>query len=265
MAADDACGHSAVQTLIDIARRKHWKARLLDYRNSGDTAGDKVGGGGLCGHRLFRARRCGIGAFREVRRAPQFTPQERQFLLELARKSVAAAVTGSEAPKEDADVPEKFRARQACFVTLTKNGDLRGCIGSIFPQESLYQAVIRRAKSAATEDTRFPPVRADEFKEIEIEVSVLTVPKRLTFTSPQDLLAKLRPGIDGVVLRVEDQQATYLPQVWEQLPEKRLFMGELAEKAGLPADAWKRPDAAVMTYQVEAFKEEGGRRKGNDE
>ena len=247
--------------MIDIARRKGWKARLLDYRNSGDTSGDKSAVVGYAAIAFFGPDGA-ASALPPKSDAPQFTPQERRFLLELARKSVAAAVTGSEAPKEDAAVPEKFRARQACFVTLTKNGELRGCIGSIFPEESLYQAVIRRARSAATEDPRFPPVRADELKEIEIEVSVLTVPKRLAFTSPQDLLAKLRPGIDGVVLRVEDRQATYLPQVWEQLPDKRLFMNELAEKAGLPADAWTRPDAAVMTYQVEAFKEEGGRRKG---
>ncbi len=90
---------------------------------------------------------------------------------------------------------------------------------------------------------------------------MLTVPKRLAFASPQDLLAKLRPGIDGVVLSVEGRQATYLPQVWKQLPDKRLFISELAEKAGLPADAWTRPDAAVMTYEVEAFKEDAATRK----
>jgi len=260
IAADDACGHAGVQTLIDIARRKHWKARLLDYRNSGDTSGDKSRVVGYAAIAFFgtddpvsaRSAKSGV---------PQFTPQERQFLLELARRSVAAAVTDGEAPKEDADVSAKLRARQACFVTLTKNGDLRGCIGSIFPEESLYKAVIRRARSAAIEDTRFSPVSADELKKIEIEVSVLTVPKRLAFTSLQDLLAKLRPGIDGVVLRVEDQQATYLPQVWEQLPNKRVFMNELAKKAGLPADAWMRPDATVMTYQVEAFKEKGERKE----
>jgi hypothetical protein len=271
VAADDACGHTAVQTLIDIARRKGWKAQLLDYRNSGDTAGDKSRVVGYAAIAFFGPGDAASGAKDDVvlapwtkikfrvngSDAPQFTPQERQFLLELARKSVAAAVTGSEAPKEDAAVLEKFRARQACFVTLTEKGNLRGCIGSIFPEEPLYQAMIRRARSAATEDPRFSAVRADELKEIQVEVSVLSVPKRLAFTSPQDLLAKLRPGIDGVVLRVENQQATYLPQVWEQLPDKRLFMNELAQKAGLSARAWERPDAVVMTYQVEAFKEHG--------
>jgi MEMO1 family protein len=252
---DDACGHSAVQTLIEIARQKHWKTRLLDYRNSGDTSGDKQRVVGYAAIAFF-APEGAASAHSAKSHAPEFTRHERRLLLELARKSVMAAVTGGEAPKAD-DVPEKFRARRACFVTLTKNGRLRGCIGSIFPVEPLYEDVIRRARSAAIEDTRFSPVGADELKEIEIEVSVLTVPQRLAFTSPQDLLSKLRPGVDGVVLRVGNGQATYLPQVWEQIPDKRTFIDELAEKAGLAADAWTRPEAEVMTYQVEAFKEKG--------
>ena len=89
-------------------------------------------------------------------------------------------------------------------------------------------------------------------------MSVLTVPKQLAFTSPQDLLGKLRPGVDGVVLRVGEQVATYLPQVWEQLPDKQVFMNELAEKAGLDPAAWTQPGAMVLTYQAEAFKEEAG-------
>ena len=160
-------------------------------------------------------------------------------------------------------MPEAFRARRACFVTLTEHGDLRGCIGSIFPEESLYQAVIRRARSAATEDPRFSPVRRDELKEIEVEVSVLTVPQRLAFSSPEDLLAKLRPGVDGVVLRVGDHQATYLPQVWEKLPDKRVFMDELAEKAGLPAAAWRQPECDRADLSGRGV--QGRRGKGGNE
>ena len=172
---------------------------------------------------------------------PQFTVAERRLLVDLARSSVRAAVTGNPPPKEPADVPPRLQARRACFVTLTKGGQLRGCIGSIFPQESLYQAVVRRARSAAIEDPRFPPVRPNELEQIEIEVSVLTVPKPLEFASAKELLDKLRPGIDGVVLRVDGQQSTYLPQVWQQLPDRRQFMSELAQKAGLAPDAWTQP------------------------
>jgi MEMO1 family protein len=254
---DSACGHAPLLCLIEIARRKGWKTQLLDYRNSGDTAGDKSAVVGYVAIAMFESD--GVTTAAPAKSEPEtspLAPSERQFLLELARKSVAAAAAGDEGPKENADVSKAFVARRACFVTLTENGELRGCIGSIFPEESLYQAVIRRARSAATEDPRFPPVRPEELGRIEIEVSVLTVPKRLAFNSPQDLLAKLRPNVDGVVLRLGDRQATYLPQVWEKLSDKRVFMDELAQKAGLPAGAWTRPEAVVMTYQVEAFKEE---------
>jgi MEMO1 family protein len=254
---EDACGHGPLAALINIARNEGWKAQLLDYRNSGDTSGHKDGVVGYAAIAFFDSK---------DREPPpkagpsQYTPEHRQLLLKLARDSVVAAVSGRESPNDNEKAPAKLRERRACFVTLTKSGDLRGCIGSIYPQESLYQAVIRRAKSAATEDSRFLPVRPDELKQIDVEVSVLTIPKPLPFDSPDDLLQKLRPGVDGVVLRVEDHTATYLPQVWDQLPDKRTFLSELSQKAGLPPDGWKLPAAIVMTYQVEAFREERRRR-----
>ncbi len=105
------------------------------------------------------------------------------------------------------------------------------------------------------EDPRFPPVASDELKDIEIEVSVLTIPRRLDFKSPQDLLEKLRPGTDGVVLIIGRRQSTFLPQVWEQLPNKEDFLNHLSQKAGLGASAWRGDGVSVLTYQVEAFKE----------
>lgn len=252
---DSACGQSPLRCLIDIARQKGWKAKLLDARNSGDTSGDRSAVVGYAAIAFFGS------AQPEVSVPPKSEPQaslassQQKLLLELARKAVTAAATGAKPPIEDPNPPDALRARRACFVTLTKNGQLRGCIGSIFPEESLYRAVVERAKSAAAEDPRFPPVRPEELGQIEIEVSVLTVPKPLTFASPEDLLAKLRPGVDGVVLTADDRHATYLPQVWEKLPEPRTFMDELAKKAGLPRYAWRKPGATVLTYQVEAFKE----------
>jgi MEMO1 family protein len=252
---ESACGYMPVLTLIDIARQKGWKARVLDYRNSGDTAGKKSEVVGYAAIAFFEPQ---AGDADDSR---QFTPSEGRLLLELARSSVAAAVAGKEPPKPDAAVSSKFQARRACFVTLTKNGQLRGCIGNIFPQEPLYQAVVSRARAAAVGDPRFPRVSAAELKEIEVEVSILTVPKPLLFSSPEDLLDKLRPGVDGVVLRVASQESTYLPQVWQQIPDRRQFMNELAEKAGLAPDAWTNPTASVLTYQAEAFKEEPAKAK----
>ncbi len=254
LTGDDACGHGPLQTLIQIAKKKGWKTRLLDYRNSGDTSGDRSAVVGYAAIAFYDPSETKTSASpKDI--APYYTNSERRFLLELARQSVTAAATDGPSPDEHARVSDKLRERRACFVTLTKSGALRGCIGSIFPEESLYQAVIRRARSAAVEDPRFPPVRADELKQLDIEISVLTIPRPLNFTSPQDLLAKLRPHIDGVVLHVGLHQATFLPQVWESLTDKREFLGELSEKAGLAASAWMDPSAKVLTYQVEAFKE----------
>jgi AmmeMemoRadiSam system protein A len=188
--------------------------------------------------------------------AGSLTPQEGEVLLELARKTVDEVVRNKRLPEIDAaGVPESLKELRACFVTLTERGELRGCIGSIFPREPLWQAVIARARSAATEDPRFPPVAPAELGELEIEVSVLTVPGRLEYDSPEELLARLRPGVDGVVLVVGRRQATYLPQVWEKLPDRETFLSHLSEKAGLPSSAWRSPEATILVYQVEAFQQ----------
>jgi AmmeMemoRadiSam system protein A len=221
----------------------------LDYRNSGDTAGGKASVVGYAAIAFF--------APTVETPAPErkFSREERRQLLMLARQAVAAAASGRNGPDADGAAFPNLRTRQACFVTLTKQHALRGCIGTLAPQEPLCEAVVRRARSAAIEDPRFSPVEPGELEEIQIEISVLSLPVPLPFASPQDLLARLRPTLDGVVLRAEGRSATYLPQVWEQLPDAEEFMNELARKAGLSPDAWRRPGAEVLTYQVEAFKE----------
>lgn len=140
-------------------------------------------------------------------------------------------------------------------MTLTQNGELRGCIGHIRPEAPLHEAIQDTARNAATRDPRFEPVRPDELGKIEIEVSILTVPQPMEFSSPEDLLRKLQPLKDGVILEIEGRTATFLPQVWEQLPEKEEFLNHLAQKAGCPPDAWRSPGTKVQIYHVEAFKE----------
>lgn len=252
------CGMTPILTLMHIAQQKGWKAKLLDYRNSGDTTGDKSRGVvGYASIAFYQAEPSAARADAEAIEPTSFTPVQRKVLLELARKTISAVVSGQDPPPASLpDIDKAFTRPRACFVTLTKGGQLRGCIGSILPQEPLYEAVIRRAQSAALEDHRFQPVTADEVKQLDIEVSVLTRPKRLEFKSPEELLHKLRPNVDGVVLRVGRNSATYLPQVWEQIPNKEKFLSQLSEKAGLSATAWRSPDASVHVYQVEAFKEE---------
>jgi len=245
LSPESACGAGPVLTVVHLARTKGWKPKLLDYRNSGDTSGSKAGG--VVGY-------AAIAFF-----APQqerFTHDERQQLLQLARQTLTQVVTTGQFPKVDEKrLPPKFLEPSGCFVTLTRQGQLRGCIGHILAQEPLYKAVMDNARSAALHDHRFPPVTPQELSQIEIEISVLTPPKPLAFRSPEDLLAQLQPHKDGVVLQVMGRGSTYLPQVWAQLPDKVMFLNTLAEKAGCPPDAWRQPGAQVFTYQVEAFQE----------
>ncbi|MBN2293877.1 MAG: AmmeMemoRadiSam system protein A [Pirellulales bacterium] len=186
-----------------------------------------------------------------------YTKADRDFLLDLARHTISDVVLKRKLPQPDsAFIPEKLRQRRACFVTLRLDGKLRGCIGSMLPENPLYKAVIHMANRAATHDTRFHPVSADEVDKLHIEISVLSEPKPLEFSSPEDLLDKLQVGIDGVVLKLGLQSATFLPQVWKQLTNKREFLSRLCEKARLAPGEWRNPKLKIETYQVEAFEEE---------
>ena len=240
----DACGKKPVLALMYLAKQKGWNATLLDYRNSGDTAGNKDAVVGYAAIAFYTPRQ------------QSFTTPERKLLLGLARRTLREVVTNGKQPEVATDAfPAGFAEKKGCFVTLTERGQLRGCIGHILPQESLYKAIMDNAQSAALHDYRFTPVQPDELDKIEIEVSVLTVPEPLTFSSPDDLLNKLRPPHDGVVLQIDGRGATYLPQVWEQIPDKTIFLNSLAEKAGCEPDAWRGADTKVFIYHVEAFKE----------
>jgi len=169
---------------------------------------------------------------------------------------VAIVATNGVLPEVNArDMPPELMATKGCFVTLTKTGSLRGCIGHIQPQESLYQAVIHNAQNAAQRDSRFPPVRSDEVDKIKIEVSVLTEPQPLRFNSPEDLLGQLQPYEDGVLLQIGLRGATFLPQVWTQIPDKVEFLNHLSQKAGCEASAWRGKETSISTYHVEAFTE----------
>jgi AmmeMemoRadiSam system protein B/AmmeMemoRadiSam system protein A len=255
MQRQEACGKGPILALMHLARAKGWKTRLLDCRNSGDTSDDKSRVVGYAAIAFYSDDAAKPSSREPNHSADVYRQEERKLLLELARKSLDAAARGEKAPPVPAAISESLRQPRACFVTLTIDGQLRGCIGSLAPEEPLAEAVVRRARSAALEDPRFPPVTPDEVKRTHIEISVLSLPRPLEFASPEDLLAKLRPGVDGVVLSVGPERATYLPQVWKEIPSKEEFLGSLSRKAGLDASAWKSPEAKVETYQVEAFEE----------
>lgn len=245
----EACGLTPVLTLLHLARAKQWRPVLLDLRNSGDTAGDKSR---VVGYAAI--------AFVDASSAPSaagLTANDRAYLLRLARQSVERAVQSRRetSPARNEGSPA-VRQQRACFVTLTEKGELRGCIGTLVADEPLDRMVADAAASAAVRDPRFPPVTAAELPRLHIEVSVLTEPQPLAFKSPEELLQKLRPGVDGVLLTIGNQQATYLPQVWKEIADKEAFLDSLAEKAGAAPKAWRGKNVSVKTYQVESFEEE---------
>jgi AmmeMemoRadiSam system protein A len=193
-------------------------------------------------------------------RHPPLDPEKGKTLLALARGSLkekfGRTLTAAEAAaRESGGADPSLQARCGTFVTLVLEGRLRGCIGSLAPAEPIAAGVQRNALNAAFHDPRFSPLTEAEFDRVKIEVSVLTEPRPLAFEDGADLAARLRPKLDGVILRKGYASATFLPQVWEQLPRPEEFLGHLCLKAGLKRDAWKQPGIEVSTYQVQYFEE----------
>jgi AmmeMemoRadiSam system protein A len=184
------------------------------------------------------------------------TDTDRSFLLSLARQSIENSVLGKPIPVLELESLSPLLQEQgASFVTLTSRGYLRGCVGALEPYQSLAEDVREHAIAAALQDYRFPPVQAEEINDIEIEISYLTHPEVLKYENPIELPKILRPSIDGVVIRDGMRRATFLPQVWEKIPDPEEFLEQLCMKMGSPANLWRRKKLDVMTYQVEEFHE----------
>jgi AmmeMemoRadiSam system protein A len=175
-----------------------------------------------------------------------------QTLLPIARDAIAAAWGQTATTQEDA---LWLQEPGASFVTLTQHGNLRGCIGSLQARRTLLADVKANAWAAAFHDTRFAPLTQAELADTAVEVSVLSAMQSLDFASQADALAQLRPHIDGIVLECRNHRATFLPQVWEQLPDPASFMAHLKRKAGLPTDFWS-PDVQLQRYSVRKWSED---------
>jgi uncharacterized protein len=186
----------------------------------------------------------------------QLTSEEQKTLLRLAREALECSVKGEHLPPLDSSAltPRLFE-EGASFVTLTEGGQLRGCIGALEPYQSLAQDVREHAVAAALEDPRFPPVNEREVDRINIEISRLTRPVPLQYSDASDLLCKLRPNVDGVILRDAFRRATFLPQVWEKISDPAEFLDNLCYKMGANPDLWRRKHLEVLIYQVEEFHE----------
>ncbi len=177
--------------------------------------------------------------------------EQKKVILKIAKEAIKEAVLNKKIVSRDELVTEYpwLKEKGAVFVTINKLNNLRGCIGSLVARRSLIDDIVYNAKAAALDDPRFEPLSPDELDNIEVEVSLLTSPKPLPYSDVNDLRTKIRPGVDGVILKYDGYQATYLPSVWEQLPGFEMFFSSLCQKAGLPDDCLElHPE--IYTYEA---------------
>ncbi|WP_257284339.1 AmmeMemoRadiSam system protein A [Endozoicomonas sp. SESOKO1] len=185
------------------------------------------------------------------------TENQKRELLRLARKTISEGCTQGLPPEpsqESEDLADFFVQQAASFVTLQKRGELRGCIGSTRAYRTLLDDVIHNAFASAFRDPRFPPVTENELNDIKIEISILTPQERMDVADEKDLLKQLHPGIDGLLIHNPQYSATFLPQVWKQLPNPRQFLAHLKSKAGMAPGLWP-DDMECFRYRCVKFKE----------
>jgi uncharacterized protein len=182
---------------------------------------------------------------------PLLPEKDKEILLQIARQAIEVAANNvNPQPLDLQSLSPRLRQPGVSFVTLYNGDQLRGCIGGLTPENPLAEDVRAHAAAAATKDFRFPPVQQKELHQLRIEISVLSNPEPLEYQDADDLIHKLRPGENGVIIQRGNRRATFLPQVWKKIPEPERFLEMLCEKAFLPHDAWKSKDTQVSTYQV---------------
>jgi len=250
-----ACGIIPILIVLEMAGKYGWKPVLLHYSNSGDTAEGRSQVVGYAAIAFY-----GDSSMQKKHNYQQINPQLGQALVKLARQTIMKRLGLKISGKESDLVAAAFKddalkARCGTFVTLKIAGHLRGCIGSLAAEESIVDGVKRNAVNAAFHDPRFSPLTVEEIEDVDIEISILTEPQPLGYTNGADLISKLRVNIDGVILKKGLAGATFLPQVWEQLPLPKKFLSHLCVKAGLSANAWENTKLEISTYQVQYFEE----------
>ena len=236
---EQACGATPLTGMLLAAKRHGLQPRLLDCRNSGDTAGG-------------RDRVVGYAAFALDEGEQHYESRHGETLLSLARLSIGAALKLNAAPR----IPDGqwLRECRATFVTITLDGALRGCIGRLEAGRALGDDVVDNARSAAFSDPRFKPLSAGEFGRCVVEVSLLSAPKRLEFADHADLVRQLEPGNDGLILECDGRRGTFLPQVWKSIPKPEQFLAQLKLKAGLPADT-RTERCRILRYRAVKWSE----------
>jgi AmmeMemoRadiSam system protein B/AmmeMemoRadiSam system protein A len=237
-----ACGATPVNGLLSVAQRRGLTCKLYDLRNSGDTAGDRDRVVGYAS----------VGFFEPVDKTAHPQGENRaDTLLRIARSAIAGTFGLFAAPDENAAF---LREPGATFVTLTRHGRLRGCMGSLQANRPLVEDLKANAKAAAFLDPRFEPLTHTEFLSTRVEVSLLASPEAMTFASEAEALSQLRPGIDGLIFEHGQRRATFLPQVWDSIPDPREFVRQLKLKAGLDASFWAA-EVELSRYSVIKYSE----------
>ena len=251
--SEQACGCYPINALLSSNAKQTLDAKILGYCNSGDTGGDKN-------------RVVGYAAFAFY---PKFTAKRKQQMLALARYEISKALNLDETLLEAqlracGDVQDDYLQQSlACFVTLNtiqkndavpSSNVLRGCIGNLQAQGTLINSIQKNAILATFKDPRFAPVTESELDNIKIEISILTPAQVMQVSSHDDLIDQLQPHHDGLILQCNNHQATFLPSVWEQLPDPQAFVAHLKTKAGLPQDFWS-PNMQCFNYQAIKFSE----------
>jgi len=177
----------------------------------------------------------------------------RRYLLDTAEAAIRNGLAHGRPPAPmTKEAPAPLHEPGASFVTLTRNGELRGCIGTLEAVRPLLADVAQNAYAAAFEDPRFPPLTEEELPGLTLQISLLSAPRPLHFRSEEELLMQLRPGIDGLILQDRGRRGTFLPTVWESLPDRKEFLAHLKMKAGLPPDWWS-DTLQVERYTTESF------------
>lgn len=227
-----ACGATGILGLMQFAKENGYSLIRIDMTNSSSTSFD-------------RERVVGYGSWfmYEGERNNFIKENYSDFILDLCKESIK---TKGELPLKSG-YPQVFSEFGAVFVTLEKNGNLRGCIGSIIPQRALISDIITNARNAAYSDPRFNPVEKNEIKDLSIAVSLLSIPTPMKFEDEEDLLNQIRENIDGIIIRDGNYQAVYLPSVWEQIPDKKMFLNSLKVKAGM------NPNHFSKTFEAYRF------------
>lgn len=257
----DACGRNALRGLLEVASQRRMRATMVDQRNSGDTAGTKDR---VVGYGAYLLSEPPLGA-ETVAMVTALTPnvedatgvrlsmEHRTALADAAKASIAYGLARGTPMMLDVNHYDPLlREKRSSFVTVKVNGHLRGCIGSVSPSRPLVHDVAQNAYGAAFKDPRFEPLTKDEANSMELTLAVLSTPQLMRCASEQELLAALRPGVDGLLLQDGSKRATYLPSVWNNLREPAAFVRQLKRKAGLADNYWS-DSLRISRYTVESF------------